>query len=278
MAWSYVLTYSVVAVHVEAGTTERVKAALQLAKSCDAILIGVAAEMWQPPVLIMGPEVGISAEMLQAARGQIEKDLKAAESLFTELTDGKGVRTAWRSAVEFPHAVLCNAANIADLIVVGSLDPYSVGVEYSSVNPGDVLIGAGKPILVVPKGIREINAKKIVVAWKNTREARRALADALPLLVKADSVLLTQVRERNGDNSLSDASFLLSRHGVKASTDSRETKAPTVGEELVQCASGFGADLIVAGAFGRSRLREWVFGGVTRELLGQRSIACLFSH
>jgi len=273
------MTYSVIAVHVEAGAGTRVKAALQLAKSCDATLIGVAAGMWQPPVVVMGPDVGVvSADMIEAGREQVEADLKVASSLFQKLTEGKGVKTEWRPAVEFPHVALCNAANAADLIVVGSLDPYSIGAEYRSVNPGDVLIGAGRPMLVVPEGIGEIKARKIVAAWKNTREARRALADALPLLVKAESVLLTEVRERNGDDSLSDASSFLSRHGVKVSADSREMKAPSVDEELVQCAKAFGADLIVAGAYGRSRLREWVFGGVTRGLLVQHAIACQFSH
>jgi nucleotide-binding universal stress UspA family protein len=272
------MTYSVIAVHVEAGADQRVKAALQLAKSYDATLIGVAAGMWQPPVVVMGPDVGVSAEMIEAGREQVEADLVAAASLFEKLTECKGVKTEWRSAVEFPHATLCNAANAADLVVVGPLDPYSIGAEYRLVNPGDVLIGAGRPVLVVPESIGEIKARKIVAAWKNTREARRALADAMPLLVKAESVLLTEVRERNGDHSLSDASSFLARHGVKVSADSREMKAPTVDEELMQCASAFGADLIVAGAYGRSRLREWIFGGVTRGLLVQRTIACQFSH
>lgn len=273
------MTYSAIAVHVEAGSGERVKAALQLAKSCDATLIGVAAGMWQPPVVVMGPDVGVvSADMIEAGREQVEADLTAAASLFQKLAECKGVRTVWRSAVEFPHVALCHAANAVDLIVVGPLDPYSIGAEYRSVNPGDVLIGAGRPVLVVPESIGEIKAQKIVAAWKNTREARRALADALPLLTRAESVLLTQVRERNGDDSLSDASSFLSRHGVKVSVETRDLKAPTVDEELVQCASAFGADLIVAGAYGRSRLREWVLGGVTRGLLVQRAIACQFSH
>ncbi len=273
------MAYSVIAVHVEAGAGERVKAALQLAKSCDAVLIGVAAGMWQPPVVVMGPDVGVvSADMIEAGREQVEADLKVASSLFQKLTEGKGVRTEWRPAIEFPHEALCNAANAADLIVVGPLDPYSVGAEYRSVNPGDVLIGAGRPLLVVPESIGEIKAQKIVAAWKNTREARRALADALPLLSKAESVLLTEVKERNGDDSLSDACSFLARHGVKVSAESREMKAPSVDEELVQCARAFGADLIVAGAYGRSRLREWIFGGVTRGLLVQRAIACQFSH
>jgi nucleotide-binding universal stress UspA family protein len=273
------MTYSVIAVHVDAGAEKRVKAALQLAKSCDATLIGVVAGMWQPPVVVMGPDIGVvSADLIEAGREQVEADLKVASSLFQRLIEGKGVKTEWRSAVEFPHEALCNAANAADLIVVGSLDPYSVGAEYRSVNPGDVLIGAGRPVLVVPEGIGEIKAQKIVAAWKNTREARRALVDAQPLLAKAESVLLTEVRERNGDNSLSDASSFLARHGVKVNADSREMKAPTVDEELVQRARIFGADLIVAGAYGRSRLREWIFGGVTRGLLVQRAIACQFSH
>jgi nucleotide-binding universal stress UspA family protein len=267
-------------VHVEAGAESRVKLALQLANSHQATLIGVAAGMWPPPVVVMGPDVGVvSAEMIEAGREQVETELNIAAALFQKLTECKGVKTEWRAVVDFPHAVLCSAANAADLVVVGPLDPYTLGSEYSSVNPGDVLIGAGRPVLVVPKSVSEIRARKVVAAWKNTREARRALADALPFLTRAESVVLTQVRERNGvDESLSDAQAFLSRHGVKVSADVREMKASTVDEELVQCATAVDADLIVAGAYGRSRLREWVFGGVTRGLLSQRSIACQLSH
>lgn len=273
------MTYSAIAVHVETDAKERVTLALQLAKSCNATLVGVAAAMWQPPVVAMGPEIGLlSADAIDASREQVETDLTAAASLFTKLTECKGVRTEWRSAVEFPHVALCSAANAADLVVVGSLDPYSIGSEYRTVNPGDVLIGAGRPVLVVPEGIGEIKGRKIVAAWKNTREARRALSDAMPLLVKAESVLLAHVKEGNGDDALSDAKSFLARHGVKVSIDSHEMKAASIDEELMQCASAFGADLIVAGAYGRSRLREWIFGGVTRGLLVQRAIACQFSH
>jgi nucleotide-binding universal stress UspA family protein len=274
------MPYTAIAVHVEAGADGRVGLALQLAKSHGARLIGVAAGMWLPPLVVAGPDIGVvSAEMFEAGREQVAADLAAAASLFHKLTDGQGVKTEWRATVDFPHAALGNAANAADLVVVGPLDPYTVGSEYSTVNPGDVLIGAGRPILVVPEGIGNIKAQKIVAAWKNTREARRALADALPFLVQAESVALVQVKERGVETaSIADAEAFLARHGVKVSSDLRDLRAPSADGELLQAAKAIGADLIVAGAYGRSRLREWVFGGVTRGLLTQRSIACQLSH
>ena len=274
------MTYKTIAVHTEAGAANRVKLALDLARRHDATLIGVAAGMWRPPVALIGPDLGgFSADIIESGREQVEVELKSAAGEFRRLTECKDVKTEWRSVADFPHTALCDAANAADLIVLGPLEPYTVGAEYRSANLGDVLIGAGRPLLVVPEGVSQLKAQNIVVAWKNTREARRAIADALPFMVQASSVVLVQVRERGEESeTISDAKAFLARHGVNVRSEIRDLKASTVEDELVQYARGIDADLIVAGAYGRSRLREWVFGGVTRGLAAQRSIVCLLSH
>jgi nucleotide-binding universal stress UspA family protein len=274
------MAYKVILVHVEPGAESRVRLSADLAHRHDALLIGLAAGMWQLPVAMAGAELGgLSADIIEAGRVQVEGSLLSSEKMFSDLTAQTGVPTEWRSRLDFPSNALATSANAADLIVVGPLDRYTVGSEYRSVNPGDVLLEAGRPLLIVPEATSELRARHIVVAWKNTREARRALADALPLMERAETVLLVQVRENGGEtDTISDAETFLRRHRVKVTSELRDLSASTVEEELLQCALGRQADLVVAGAYGRSRLREWILGGVTRGLLTQRSIACQLSH
>jgi len=274
------LAYEAIVVHVEPGAENRVRLAADLARQQGSLLIGVGAGMWQLPMALVGAEFGgVSADVIEANRLQVEAGLATAEKIFRDLTAPTGVPIEWRSRIDFPSAALVSAGNAADLIIVGPLDRYTIGSEYHSVSPGDVLMGAGRPLLIASDDTSELNAQRIVVGWKSTREARRALADALPLMERAETVLLVQVREPGGEvETISDAESFLSRHGVKASAAIRDLKCPSVEDELVQCAVEAHADLIVAGAYGRSRIREWILGGVTRGLLTQHSITCQLSH
>lgn len=272
--------YKTIIVHVEATATDRVTIAADLAGRHDAKLVGLAAGMWSANVALLEPDVGaMSSEIIEAGRDQIERDLNAAETLFRELTIGKGVKTDWHSVLDFPRLALVNAANTADLIVIGSRNPYRFDSEYHAVNPGDVLMSAGRPLLIIPDGIGELKARNIVVAWKNTREARRALADALPVMGLAESVVLLQVKDQDDEtDSIFDAQEYLRRHGISVRSEIREFRMMAVEDELLECARGADADLIIAGGYGRSRFSEWIFGGVTRELLAQKSTACQLSH
>jgi nucleotide-binding universal stress UspA family protein len=274
------MTYKAILVHVGATSENRVEIAADLAERHDATLIGLAAGMWSHPVEMIGPDVGaLSTQIIEASRDQLEEDLKAAEVLFEKLTSRQGIKTEWRAVMEFPRLALVEAGNAADLIVVGSQEPFTVGGEYYAINPGDVLMSAGRPLLTIPDEIAELSARNIVVAWKDVREARRVLADAIPVMAGAGSVILLQVREATDEvDSIHDAQAFLARHGVNASTEIRDLDKMAVEDELLQCARDADADLIVAGGYGRSRFSELVFGGVTRELLTQKSIACLFSH
>jgi nucleotide-binding universal stress UspA family protein len=121
----------------------------------------------------------------------------------------------------------------------------------------------------------------VLVAWKDTREARRAALDSLPLIKQAEEVTLVQIVER-GDHkpsiqaSLSDVAAWLARHGVETVTTMPVASGKP--DQLGSVASDIGADLIVAGAYGHSRLREWVWGGVTRDLLTRTKLCSLLSH
>jgi nucleotide-binding universal stress UspA family protein len=122
----------------------------------------------------------------------------------------------------------------------------------------------------------------VVVAWKDTRECRRAVRDALPFLQQAKGVLLFAAGESEGRSQdkthLSDVTRYLARHQVSVAEEVwRHARGP-IATELLHFANNEKADLIVAGGYGHSRLGEWIFGGVTHELLAASPMCCMLSH
>ena len=144
----------------------------------------------------------------------------------------------------------------------------------------NLLMQAGRPVLAVPAEAESFSAERILIAWKDTREARRAVSDALPLLRRAAHVQILTVEE--GDNSqerasVSDVAQWLARHQVTAEVVTRSGDGD-ISRSLEFGIAAFRPDLVVAGAFGHSRFREWILGGVTRGLLANPTISILFSH
>jgi len=139
----------------------------------------------------------------------------------------------------------------------------------------------GRPVLSAPPSAPPLQAKHVMLAWKDTREARRAMSDALPFLKQAEAVLVAQVCESvdapDATIAVDDVVTALKRHGVKA--EGKVTcDHPASGAEIVRQAKLFGADLVVLGCYGHTRFGEWMFGGVTRDLLRQDEVYLLLSH
>jgi nucleotide-binding universal stress UspA family protein len=150
------------------------------------------------------------------------------------------------------------------------------------VEPGTILLRAGRPILVVPDTLARLPLRRVVVACKDTRECRRAVRDALPLLRQAKEVLLVEIGEdaskSQDKRSLADVARYLARHGVVVADEVwRRARGPAA-TELLELVRAENADLIVAGGYGHSRLGEWIFGGVTHQLLASSPVCCLLSH
>jgi nucleotide-binding universal stress UspA family protein len=143
---------------------------------------------------------------------------------------------------------------------------------------------AGRPILVVPDGVNWLDLRSVLVAWKDTPEARRALADALPILRKARDVTVLAIPEGDDDRpaaiaGVTDVTAWLARHGVTAiARVSEGARNETVAGQLEKIAGDVGASLIVAGAYGHSRFRELILGGVTQYLVTQSARCVLLSH
>ena len=253
-----------------------VKAATDLAGRLGARLIGFYAA--DAPMPIAGPESGaLAAEAWMQMREDVESRFKEMHEKFGRLVAGT-VETDWREVLDSPTRALATEARAADLIVMGATEGAATGDAYRRAEPGSVVLQAGRPLLVVARDTEQVPAKNVVVAWKDTRESRRAVADAVPLFKSADSVIVVTVTAEKDpwfDRSVADVAAFLAGHGIKARSEVLEGSEDSY--RLVEFIAASHADLVVSGAYGHSRLREWAFGGVTRSLLNERGLNSFMS-
>jgi nucleotide-binding universal stress UspA family protein len=150
--------------------------------------------------------------------------------------------------------------------------------------PDDVVLDAGRPVLIIPHaGTFGSVGKRVLIAWDGSREANRALHDALPLIRRAEAVTVTHVGAEQADldrerPALERIVRHLARHGIEAQAAESLHPAISVQAALSSCVAEFGADMIVAGAYHHSRLRESLLGGVSRDLLDRMTVPVLMSH
>jgi nucleotide-binding universal stress UspA family protein len=141
---------------------------------------------------------------------------------------------------------------------------------------------AGAPVLVAAEGSARLSAEAVIVAWKDTREARRAVSDAMPFLKRARKVVVVAVTgdgaARGGADGLAEVADRLAGHGIAAEVEVAPKGGRSVAEALEDAAGRHGADLIVTGAYGRSRLQEWWLGGVTEDFVAASSKFLLLSR
>lgn len=171
----------------------------------------------------------------------------------------------------------------SDLVVLGQDNALNASDLAVHDLVGPVLMEVGQPILVVPSvGDFQRAAKNAVVAWNGSRESAVALHAALPALQCASSVTIVSFRHRNEEDgnrqpSTADMHRFLSRHGVRATFERNATDID-VADALLSRVADLGADLLVMGGYGHSRLRELILGGVTRRILAQMAVPVLLAH
>lgn len=251
---------------------------IELAERFDAKLIGFCAADAPMPVTMAPEGAAIAAEIWEQSRNEIRQRLNDRHSKFDELVVGT-VKAEWRETVENPDHVLVRASLLADLVVTGASLGASTGDGYRMADPGSLVLRAGRPVLVAARGAASLPLGQVVVAWKDTREARRAVADAVPLMAIANEVTVVAVDTNPDDwiaDGIKDVSSFLAGHGIKARTEI--LKSEEEGNRLIDFLASVKADLVVSGAYGHSRLREWVFGGVTRSLLDEVWLNRLMSN
>jgi nucleotide-binding universal stress UspA family protein len=224
----------------------------------------------------------VSSNFIEQVRSQVQESIGAAEAEFRAALGTCVANLDWRSTSTLGSLsqYVAAEARAADILITGvpSGDLLSPS-RYVDLN--DLVMKVGRPVFIVPSAERKLDLSQVLVAWKDTREARRAVSDALPLLLRADKVTIVEIVDETQLTAsrmrLEDVCIWLSRHGVVA--DSRVvllSKDET--EKLAEVADELRAGVIVGGAFGHSRAREWALGGVTRDLLLRGKRCSVVSH
>jgi nucleotide-binding universal stress UspA family protein len=257
------------------------EAASQIAERFDAGIIGIAASQFSPPLYFTSGEQ--AQHLVDEGRASIEKRIGELEAQFREATRNRARFAEWRSAIDFPARYVVREARCADIIVSGG-DRRALSDPLVCASPKDLVMQAGRPLLLVPEAVNWLDLRSVLVAWKDTPEARRAIADAMPMLRKAMDVSIAEIVEQGGSRSAAeprvrDVVAWLSRHGVSASelvTEKDMDRDATV--QLEGIAADVGAGVIVAGAYGHSRFRELILGGMTQHLMTQTARCVLLSH
>ncbi|MDP3852432.1 universal stress protein [Phenylobacterium sp.] len=274
------MTIASVLVHAEpdAAASPRLACAAAVAESFDALLMGVGAELLQSTA-VADPFGMLAMEWQGVMRQQLEDNLKTAEQAFRQ--HARDLRTDWRTLYQPPTEALCHIARGADLIVAGGA-PLTGADYWRQADTAELAIRAGRPVLVAPPTQRTFHGDRILVAWKDTREARRALADAMPFLKRAEAVVVMEVcaedRVEAAEFHTSEVVAHLKRHGVEASARVEVEADERACAEINIQARSMAADLIVAGCYGHSRMREWVMGGVSQGLIHAPERFVLLSH
>jgi len=260
-----------VTVDFDTASKTRISLAADLARRFGSLLIGVAG--W--PLIKRPVETVSDHELAERAL----KELRSLGEKFRKIAEDFAVRVEWRSSMDFPREVIPKEARAADLLVIGQ--GTLPGDAVHSYDPGTIILAAGRPVLVVPPEINRLEASRVLVAWKDTREARRAIRDALPFLKLADEVSIAVAKTpgaEDADAQLADVSNYLERHDVHVAQQIATLASEDEQLLLLDLARQHRVNLIVAGAYGRTRLSEWIFGGVTRHLLLNSPVPCLLSN
>jgi len=255
--------------------------AIQLATRYNAHLLGlhVYASLPAPPL-----PMAYASSVLGPIAAEERKQGEAIGATFSRMTANTPLVPEWH-LLKVPNvdlaAVVMGHGRAADLIIAGQTDPdwdLAPLLDF----PERLALESGRPVLVIPyAGRYPIVGRNVVIAWKPGRESARAVFDALPLLQGAENVHILEIKTRDDERGLApDTSIAaaLARHGIKPSIRTSVAPDISVGDELLSRLSDLDADLLVMGAYGHSRMRELVFGGLTRHIARHMTVPTLLSH
>ncbi len=265
---------------LEQGSEPALRVACELADRFKSrMVIGVTAGLPAAPIHADGM---IASSVLEVDYEQLNQAIGRCEARFRSALKGFCDAPEWRSAAAYPADFLAAEARAADLLVAGRSENYTPFGPHQQLDIGDAVMKAGRPVLVVPPRSTSLSLDRILVAWKDTAELRKAVSAALPLLRKATELTIVEIVSDAGERDaaaarVADVAHWLQRHNVQAAARV-ELSAGDAGSQLDAIAAEARIDIVVAGAYGHARLREWIFGGVTRHLLQQSSACALLVH
>lgn len=235
------------------------------------------------PLRISASDVYLASDLAVEDHSLRMEQMQTAEAAFRQAMHGQAPSIAWHAELTTADVAtdIGTHARASDLILAASEASQGTGEGAPSFRIGDLIVQAGRPVLVVPAAGAEIRLDHALIAWKDSAPARRALADSLPLLRKCRQVTMTEIVPEaalpEARQRLRLLAGWLARHGI----ETRQHPAASVGEDaerLQQIAQETETDLLVAGAYTHSRMQERIFGGVTRTLLSHPKVCTLLSH
>jgi nucleotide-binding universal stress UspA family protein len=277
-------------VHVDATerAETRLRLAAELARRHRAHLTGLhVVDLMLPSGFIAG--AGGFGD--GAALGALMDEMRATalsvagrvEARFRATLQGEGIEGEWRVVEGVAAETVALHARYADLVVVGQHDPEGEARDSDAIIER-ALFSSGRPVLIVPfAGEFKTIGRTVLVGWNASREAARAVHDALPLIAQAEQATVLSVNPRvgldaHGEVPGADIALHLARHGVTVTVAKTASEEVGEGDVLLNHAADTLADLLVVGAYGHSRVREYVVGGVTRTLLQRMTLPVLMSH
>ena len=261
----------------------RIEAAVGLAHSSGAHLVGLFLR--SNVVLPAYLEAGISPDLIQLQEKRTKEQAAKAKVEFDAACARAGIGGEWREEQGDVYELAAMNARYADLVVMGQYDSSRADPDVIPDLPETVALRSGRPVLMLPyigfKG--PLVGGHVMVAWNAGREATRAVADSLPLLQAAKAVTVLAVNPKSGPDGHgqdpgADIALYLARHGVKVTSSFTISDDADPGDVILSRVMDLGVDLLVMGAYGHSRLRELVMGGVTRKILSSMTIPVLMSH
>ena len=255
----------------------RLTTAVALARRFQAHLVGLSVA--PPPVMPFGygeAAAYVGPEIFEAQREANHATAERLQAAFDRALEGTGVSSIWRDEEGDQATLYARAAATVDLVVTGQEAGDMLDAMLPSVTEY-LVTEAGGPVLMLPPGAVDGEfGKRVMLGWNGSKEAKRALIDALPFLKAADTVWLATVGDAEAVR-LDRAKRMLGRHDVEAKELVLEDKGQEPGALLLEQAQANDADLLVMGAYGRSRLREMILGGATRHVLHNAKLPVLFS-
>lgn len=262
-------------IHDDHGQAERLAVALDLARVHQAHITCVQVTPFNSYV-VGDPFGGLfaSLQLLETLQGRDEKERERIEQFLM----AEGVSWDWQHVDgEAAHAVV-SCGRLADLLILSRQDKGREGKSRPLPIVADVALHARAPVLIVPPGTTSFNAGPVVIAWNGSIEAAHSLRLTLSFLRLATEIHIVTVPSDDGDVSPTDASRYLALHGICSQLHEWPQKGRTIAHALLDAARELAASSLVMGAYGHSRLRETVLGGVTRDLLSETSIPLLLAH
>jgi nucleotide-binding universal stress UspA family protein len=278
------MTYKTIVVVLERDARpEFLETAFSVACDMDAHVVGLYVIRSPKVPTYAIAEVAAATDHLNALfRAELVRAEQSARAAFEAVAKRYGhSRIEWRVAKDEAASAVSVCARYADLVIAAQPEPGKDDLSMELNVHNTLALSAGRPVLHIPyAGKFPACGKTILVAWNASREAARAVADSLPLLRRANSVrvLVVDPGVEHGEVPGADLALYLARHGVNVDVAMRSSAEIGIGQVLLSDAADAGADLIVMGAYGHSKITEWVLGGATRTLLESMTVPVLMSH